>query len=185
VNEASRIYAEALRLRYTLGEKFEISKTLEDLARLAVAGRDPATAVRLAAAATALQRSAGAGTQRKDLPLHDDLATARKALGEQTYASAWETGLAMSMDQAIEFALAWAARPASKPARPEKLSRREAEVAVLITRGLTNRQIAAELVISERTADTHVQNILNKLGFSARTQIAVWATRQGLDTATH
>ena len=41
-------------------------------------------------------------------------------------------------------------------------------------------QIAAELVISERTADTHVANILNKLGFTARTQVAAWAARQGL-----
>jgi DNA-binding NarL/FixJ family response regulator len=45
---------------------------------------------------------------------------------------------------------------------------------------LTNRQIAAELVISERTADTHVANILNKLGFSARTQVAAWAAQHGL-----
>ncbi len=185
VSEAARFYADALRIRRTLDERLEIAKTLEEFARLAVVGRDPAAAVSLAAAATALQQSIGAATQRKNLPLHDDLATARRALGEQTYASAWETGLAMSVDRAIEFALAWAARPARKPARPEKLSRREAEVAVLITRGLTNRQIAAELVISERTADTHVQNILNKLGFSARTQIAAWATRQGLDTTTH
>lgn len=185
LREATRIYTEALRLRHTLGEKFEIAKTLEDFARLAASGRDHAAAVSLVAAASALQQSIGAGAQREDRPLQNDLSLAQRALGDQAYASAWEAGLAMSADQAVEFALAWAARPAGKPARPEKLSRREVEVAALITRGLTNRQIAAELVISERTADTHVQNILNKLGFSARTQVAAWATREGLDTATH
>ena len=46
--------------------------------------------------------------------------------------------------------------------------------------GQTNREIATALVISERTADAHVQNILNKLGFGARAQIATWATERGL-----
>lgn len=57
------------------------------------------------------------------------------------------------------------------------LSTREAEVAALVAEGLTNRQIAAKLVISERTAQNHVQHILTKLGFATRSQIATWATR--------
>ncbi|MEV6238289.1 AAA family ATPase [Lentzea sp. NPDC051838] len=55
-----------------------------------------------------------------------------------------------------------------------ELSSREHEVARLVTDGLTNRQIATRLVISERTAQNHVQHILTKLGFSTRTQIAAW-----------
>jgi non-specific serine/threonine protein kinase len=161
-----------------------MAKTLENIARVALAGRDPGAVVRLAAAATALQESIGAATAlRENQPLRDDLATARQALSEQVYVSAWESGLATSVDQAVEFALAWAARPTRKPARPEKLSQRE--VAVLITRGLTNRQIATELFISERTADTHVQNILNKLGFSSRAQVAAWAAREELEPTKH
>jgi DNA-binding CsgD family transcriptional regulator len=54
------------------------------------------------------------------------------------------------------------------------LSRREMEVAGLVAEGLTNRQIAERLVISERTAQNHVQHILTKLGFSTRSQIAAW-----------
>jgi DNA-binding NarL/FixJ family response regulator len=57
---------------------------------------------------------------------------------------------------------------------------REREVAILVARGLTNRQIASELVISERTADVHVSNILGKLVLSSRAQVAAWAVRQGL-----
>lgn len=55
-----------------------------------------------------------------------------------------------------------------------ELSSREHEVARLVTDGLTNRQIAQRLVISERTAQNHVQHILTKLGFSTRSQIAAW-----------
>ncbi|HLK96024.1 MAG TPA: AAA family ATPase [Nocardioidaceae bacterium] len=62
-------------------------------------------------------------------------------------------------------------------APPEPLSRREAEVAGLVAEGLTNRQIAARLVISERTAQNHVQHILTKLGFTTRSQIAAWKVR--------
>jgi DNA-binding CsgD family transcriptional regulator len=58
----------------------------------------------------------------------------------------------------------------------QELSPREAEVAKLVGQGLTNRQIAAALFISERTAKNHVQHILVKLGMSNRSQIAAWIT---------
>jgi DNA-binding NarL/FixJ family response regulator len=58
------------------------------------------------------------------------------------------------------------------------LSARELEVAGLVTEGLTNRQIAERLVISERTAQNHVQHILTKLGFTTRSQIAAWSSRR-------
>jgi DNA-binding NarL/FixJ family response regulator len=61
--------------------------------------------------------------------------------------------------------------------KPTELSSREAEVAALVAEGLTNRQIAARLVISERTAENHVQHILTKLGFTTRSQIAAWCVR--------
>jgi non-specific serine/threonine protein kinase len=56
-------------------------------------------------------------------------------------------------------------------------------VAALVARGLTNQEIASRLVITQRTAETHVQHILNKLGFSSRAQIAVWAMENGLHEA--
>jgi DNA-binding CsgD family transcriptional regulator len=62
-------------------------------------------------------------------------------------------------------------------ARSPGLSEREAEVAQLVAQGLTNRQIAQRLVISERTAENHVQHILGKLGFATRSQIAAWSAR--------
>jgi DNA-binding NarL/FixJ family response regulator len=60
------------------------------------------------------------------------------------------------------------------------LTAREREVAVLIAQGRSNPGIAEALVVSERTVTTHVSNILSKLGFSSRTQIASWATAKRL-----
>ena len=60
------------------------------------------------------------------------------------------------------------------------LSRREREIATLVAIGLSNRQIAEELVISPATAERHVANILTKLGYHSRAQIAAWAVEQGL-----
>ena len=61
---------------------------------------------------------------------------------------------------------------------PDELSSREWEVASLIMRGYSNRQIARELVISERTVDSHVSNIMRKLGLGSRAQIAAWVVRR-------
>ena len=79
-----------------------------------------------------------------------------------------------------------AVRPATQVApdgtqvREAPLSRREREVAALVARGLTNREIAAHLVVSERTAQSHVGHILDKLGCSSRAQVAAWAVACGL-----
>ncbi len=71
-------------------------------------------------------------------------------------------------------------RSAARGPRQNPLSRREQEVAALIARGLTNREIAEALSISERTAGNHVHHILNKLGLGSRAQVAVWAVAHGL-----
>jgi DNA-binding CsgD family transcriptional regulator len=73
--------------------------------------------------------------------------------------------------------------PAEKtalPAAAASLTTREREVAALVAAGKTNREIADSLFVSERTAEAHVSNILGKLGFSTRAQIAVWVVGKGL-----
>jgi DNA-binding CsgD family transcriptional regulator len=69
-------------------------------------------------------------------------------------------------------------------AEAARLTRREREVASLVAAGMSNRQIAEHLFVSERTAETHVQNIFTKLGFSSRSQVAAWAVREGIETGT-
>lgn len=61
-----------------------------------------------------------------------------------------------------------------------RLSPRETEVARMVARGLSNRVIGESLHLSERTAENHVKHILDKLGFSSRSQIAAWAVAEGL-----
>jgi DNA-binding NarL/FixJ family response regulator len=60
------------------------------------------------------------------------------------------------------------------------MTARELEVLRVVGAGKANKEIAAELGISERTARTHVSNILSKLGLHSRTQAALWAVREGL-----
>jgi pimeloyl-ACP methyl ester carboxylesterase/DNA-binding CsgD family transcriptional regulator len=70
--------------------------------------------------------------------------------------------------------------PRSAHAPQGSLSHREREVATLVALGLSNRQIAEDLVIAEPTAERHVSNILNKLGYHSRAQIASWTVERGL-----
>ncbi len=78
--------------------------------------------------------------------------------------------------------------PKAKPLSPRRveaekfggLTERERTIAALIAQGKSNRDIAYALVVSERTVETHVSNIFFKLGFSSRTQIAVWAVEKSL-----
>jgi DNA-binding NarL/FixJ family response regulator len=88
----------------------------------------------------------------------------------------------MTLEQAVEYALGARASAPDEIVTPEEqsadeaplyhLTRREREVAELVGRGLTNRQIAKELVLSERTVEKHVANILKKVGLHSREQVA-------------
>lgn len=71
-------------------------------------------------------------------------------------------------------------RPSNLPPSDDPLTEREAEVLVLVARGLSNQDIADKLIISERTVRTHVSNILGKLHLANRTQAALYALKEGL-----
>lgn len=75
----------------------------------------------------------------------------------------------------------WAGGELATHALLAPLTRREEEVAILIAQGLSNRKISTALTITEGTAESHVQHILNKLGFHSRTQIAVWIAEHGMN----
>ena len=64
-----------------------------------------------------------------------------------------------------------------------RLAPREQEVAALVAQGLTNRQIASRLVISEATVETHLARIFRKLGMQSRTQLSVWVNNRSLSTS--
>lgn len=89
----------------------------------------------------------------------------------------------MALDEALAHALSRDRKPMSSAALADeigpasRLTACEREVAPLVAEGLSNQQIAHELVLSERTVDVHVSNILRKLGLSSRAQLAAWVVR--------
>jgi predicted ATPase/DNA-binding CsgD family transcriptional regulator len=177
---------ESLRLSYASGSRIGIARGLEVLARLAVMEGRPEIAVQLAGAVTSLRSEAhlpavpGARTQR--------FLDAAAGLGEREVARLWAEGAAMTAAAAVRLALSGeadgdgsavadaASHAGAGPSVPANaLTAREQEVVALLAAGLSNRDIARELVISPATAARHVANILAKLGFSSRSQVAVWA----------
>jgi non-specific serine/threonine protein kinase len=113
--------------------------------------------------------------------LEHELGIVSDGLGVARAIAARKEGEAMSIDQAIAYGLSVARPVESKPSSDGNstlLTPREREVALLLARGLTNRQIADHLVITERTVGAHVEHILEKLGFTSRTQVALWAVEQ-------
>jgi predicted ATPase/DNA-binding CsgD family transcriptional regulator len=155
---------------------------LDALAWTAAAYDQASRALTLLAAADAAWAAIPA-TPRPDFREHHDaaLAAARDAVPESAVAAAVAEGAAMSQAQAIAYALGEPARPKARSgtgpatAHPRELTRRERDVAVLVARGLSNGEIAGELVISPRTVETHVQHIMDKLGVGTRAQIAAWS----------
>jgi non-specific serine/threonine protein kinase len=101
---------------------------------------------------------------------------ARKRLGDSAYEAAVAAGAELDLDAAVAYAL-----DEQRPAVPRQqlgwapLTRREREIAEHVAQGLTNQEIADRLVISKRTADSHVHHIFTKLGFTNRAQVATWA----------
>jgi predicted ATPase/DNA-binding CsgD family transcriptional regulator len=107
------------------------------------------------------------------------------ALGEARFAQIWANGRELPLREVVDLAVAPVApvTPVEPPAdrvAHAGLTRREREVAGLVAHGLTNREIAEKLVISERTAEGHVERIRDKLGVRSRTQVARWAIENGV-----
>ncbi|GGL13634.1 ATP-binding protein [Nocardia jinanensis] len=104
-------------------------------------------------------------------------------LGAEGFTSLMAEGARLGLAQGAETALGRSpgevpAQDRSAASTATSLTRREREVAQLVGRGMSNREIAHALVIAQRTAETHVERILTKLGFTSRTQIAAWLADQ-------
>jgi len=209
-----------LQIGRRIDDKDRVAMALAALAGLVAAQGRASRALHLAAAATTLKEATG---QHNSPAWHINfkrwLEPARRALTAESCAAAEAAGRAMSLDEAIEYALAADAPAADEPnsmvpafgepasatldsrehasdvpasnelARDitapvgratNQLTQREREVAALVARGLTNRQIAEELVITEGTAASHVKHILARLTLDSRVQIAIWAIEHGL-----
>jgi predicted ATPase/DNA-binding NarL/FixJ family response regulator len=181
---------ESIELSLATGQRLAVARGLEAFAVLAIARGDPARAVELAGAALALRRAVGSSASARIAP-DDPLEAARRQLGAPAVEALLAAGAAMSAGEAVRLATGWgSSEPAGDGARlavPHQaagppgsggpLTAREREIAALIARGLSNRAIADQLVISPATAARHVANIFTKLGFSSRAQVAAWAVQ--------
>jgi predicted ATPase/DNA-binding NarL/FixJ family response regulator len=182
--EAAREHlAESLRLSRDIGTHIGMARGLESCAALAAREGDAERAVMLAAASAALRATSGL----PPLPgaRADRYLAAVRRLDKGTAALLWARGMALSPQAAIDLAIEQALRapllystPASTStsASPGGLTPRELQIAGLIASGRSNKAIGAELVISPATVARHVANIMAKLGFRSRAQIAAWIT---------
>jgi DNA-binding NarL/FixJ family response regulator len=104
----------------------------------------------------------------------------RDTLGDTAFADAVHDGQALTYQDAIAYALDEPSQPTPAPHQDaaSPLTRREQQVADLVARGLSNKDIATALVISQRTAESHVEHILTKLGLTSRAQVAAWKAAQ-------
>ncbi|HEV2358436.1 MAG TPA: LuxR C-terminal-related transcriptional regulator [bacterium] len=184
---AAAAFGRAIRLRTPAQNGWVAFQCLEGLACVACAQGAHERAAILFAAALPIQEYLRSRRDRDFwLQVEHYLARTRASLSDQAFEAARNSGQAMTLDQAVEFAVgpAGSEMAVGRPRRPngpsdDPLTTREREVVRLLARGSTNREIATTLVISGRTAEGHVQSILNKLGLSTRAQVAVWAVDHG------
>jgi predicted ATPase/DNA-binding SARP family transcriptional activator/DNA-binding CsgD family transcriptional regulator len=179
---SSTLHKESLVLCRQLGDRIVAVESLEGLACAAEARGEAGRSARLFGAAEALREALGVPQPPAERALREPYLTAARSRRND---AAWEEGRTMTFEEAVEYALS-DDPPAASPAarypigeqRAETLTGREEEVAALVARGLTNRQVAAELSISEHTVATHVSRILNKLGLSSRSRLATWVAER-------
>ena len=186
---AGTLFAEALGELIEIGDHRIIALALDGVAGLAMALGHPERAARLLAAAAAVREVDGLPVEPPYRMVHErDIVTARATLGDDRFGRGWAEGEAMplSMAAAEAMTIASAAHGTTPPPSPRHLAdrlgltRRETEVLRLLVQGMSDREIAEALSISERTAGNHVQHAMQKLGVDSRTAAAVFAARHDL-----
>jgi non-specific serine/threonine protein kinase len=181
--QASTHARESLRLKRILDDQLGLPSCIGLLAGFAIADGDATRAAFMFGASEKMWEPIGVpvfgwGTFRDWS--EQWRARAREALGQQAFEAACERGRRLTAEEALAYALGEEAEAAPSPelgpSLPQ-LTRREREVAELVAQGESNKAIAANLMVSQRTAESHIEHILSKLGFTSRTQIAAWIIR--------
>lgn len=189
--QATLFYNRSMAHTWQNGHAFGVAYGLEFYAILATMQKQSERAARLWGAAHYLREVSNIplpAVDRQSFGEYEE--NARGQLDEKSYARLFAEGAAMPLEQAVAYAMA---APVPDPLLPPSQSRhrdaaakqefggltaREREVTKLIAQGMSNREIAAQLVLSERTVEKHIGNILSKLNFNSRTQITAWALQK-------
>ena len=187
--QAGALGMEALKIFERMDQRQYRPVLLQLFAAIAAGQGDAVRAARLCGASEALHEAMGArlsAGERAYFGRH--ISVARRSLDNSAWEEAWAEGRAMASEQTVEDMLSMRQRTPDEIRTPEEqsadelpdhpLTRREREVAELVGQGLTNGQIARELVLSERTVEKHVANILKKLGLHSREQVAASMTER-------
>ena len=182
---ALKLEGKSLELKRLMDERLGLALCLEACAWMHAAGDPPRAATLLGAAdrlwnfmATSLEVLPGLTSMRQDCE-----SAVQRSLGPGEFDACHTAGLSMNEGAAIACALnehAVSRTPRAPTTAPglAGLTRREGQIAELVASGLTNQDIASRLTLSRRTVEGHVENALTKLGFTSRTQLAVWVSDQ-------
>jgi non-specific serine/threonine protein kinase len=172
---------EVLRLQQSVGDRTVTAFALTVAAGCATHSGQSRRAARLLGAANTVWKSIGSEPMSYVAfvePMKRDVELVTGDIGVEAAGAEFLVGAALSTDDALSYALgeelATESAVAAEPTEASPLTRREAEIAELVAQGMTNREIADRLVIARRTAETHVDHIMTKLGFTSRAQIAAW-----------
>jgi non-specific serine/threonine protein kinase len=182
---ALALYQEGLEIAKAVEAESKTAEGLEGIASICCARGQPVRATWLLGAAETVRDAIGVPVSTDYRAVYEySLETVRASLDGERFTAAWAEGRAMMPEQAIRYALADEQSTLRELTAPGEqvpiLTARQRQVAALVARGLTNREIAAELVIAEGTAANHVGHILSKLGLRSRAQLAAWAVDQKL-----
>ncbi|BDT92440.1 LuxR family transcriptional regulator [Nocardia sputorum] len=182
-DEAVAVCTKSLLIKRDFNDVMGIVSCLEYLGWFA-ADTDGARCAVLVGAADTGWRTFGTPHFGMTGPVADQARLVRIAqhrIGAEAFAEEFSRGAGMSLDAAVDFALGrnGLQMPEAVPFQESSpLTKREQEVAELIAQGLSNQRIARALLVSQRTAESHVEHILTKLGFVSRAQVAAWVVEQ-------
>jgi predicted ATPase/DNA-binding CsgD family transcriptional regulator len=173
---------ESLRVRQELEEEWGTAKSIEALGWVEISRGRWARGVILLGAASAVNERLGVVLSENYQLLHDrSIEIARQKADDADLEAALRQGAGLSTDEAIKYALGDDRALSTTVRSRDGVTKREREVAALIARGMTNRDIAHSLGVSERTVDAHVEHLMNKLDYRSRAQIAAWITSSAAD----